>query len=885
MGNKPTPNQQYHLAFIGSGISSSFTLLQLLQKLEGQPTGLPMGILVLDQYPEFITGIPYGERSGAAVLLITSLRDFLPEPERSRFTAWLSENKAPLLEQFRKEGGTRSRNWLEKHQEEIDANQWEDIFLPRMFFGQYLKAQLESQLERAKTQGTATVRFVQGEVNRLSRQGDTWALATTEGIGYTADQVVLGIGSMPNRLLWGQHRWEEKSGLLFLNDLYYKGLGAALEQVAAFAKTKGSPLNIAVIGANASALEVIYRLNDMEGLRDCYGHFYILSTYGLLPDARPDQEKLKSYKTVNLERLKAKAKISAREIYQAANQDLDRAAAIDLGARSTVGVVSQAVGELLGRLDELELAEFACRYGNEIGRRQRCAGEHYVETLEALQAENRLEHIAGRFQDMVRDPETGQWHLHYTDTPSGNDKMLDRPVTLVINCAGAMDLYSREAPELVHNLMDQELAVPNASRIGFEVNDRLETSPNLHVVGPLLGGNVIQGNAVWHVEHCGRIIWLSGMLAQVLAEPWAHRDTLESLSLEVLEIGTEEEARETYTQLLDAHWDANPYACLPYMFHHHQDQNRLVAFQFLDRGGQTQVMMPMIIRPILEAAEGGPWFDAISPYGYSGPLIREGAPDYLVAAFWQRVDHWYRQQGVVSEFIRFNLYGNHRQYSGSLKPTLKNIYGKILPDQEEQWEHFVPKVRNNYRKAQQAGLTFHIAQGAEIGEGLIRTFHNLYTDTMDRNHASTMYFFSLAFFKHLVYYRPEKFAIAWVEKDGFTCSMELLILQNQNVHAFLGGTYSDYFQYRPNDFLRVELLKWASAAGFQHYVLGGGRHNDDGLYRHKKSMFPRDPDVMFYTGRKILMHDIYRELTQIHIQELEVEFEALDANYFPRYRV
>jgi hypothetical protein len=32
----------------------------------------------------------------------------------------------------------------------------------------------------------------------------------------------------------------------------------------------------------------------------------------------------------------------------------------------------------------------------------------------------------------------------------------------------------------------------------------------------LLAGNVIENNAVWHVEHCGRILWTSGLLSEKL---------------------------------------------------------------------------------------------------------------------------------------------------------------------------------------------------------------------------------------------------------------------------------------------------------------------------------------------------------------------------------
>ena len=50
----------------------------------------------------------------------------------------------------------------------------------------------------------------------------------------------------------------------------------------------------------------------------------------------------------------------------------------------------------------------------------------------------------------------------------------------------------------------------------LNVNANLEASTNLHVIGPLLAGNIFEGKAVWHLEHCGRIMWLSKVLADRL---------------------------------------------------------------------------------------------------------------------------------------------------------------------------------------------------------------------------------------------------------------------------------------------------------------------------------------------------------------------------------
>ena len=90
---------------------------------------------------------------------------------------------------------------------------------------------------------------------------------------------------------------------------------------------------------------------------------------------------------------------------------------------------------------------------------------------------------------------------------------------------------------------------------------------------------------------------------------------------------------------------------------------------------------------------------------------------------------------------------------------------------------------------------------------------------------------------------------------------------------------------RPNDFLKIEVMKWAITNGKKYYVLGGGRGNNDSLYQYKKTFFPKDEDAMFYTGRKIINHDIYNSL----VRKIEVDYDDVlssvkdSSTYFPIY--
>lgn len=71
--------------------------------------------------------------------------------------------------------------------------------------------------------------------------------------------------------------------------------------------------------------------------------------------------------------------------------------------------------------------------------------------------------------------------------------------------------------------------------------------------------------------------------------------------------------------------------------------------------------------------------------------------------FWGQVNEWNLNNKVVSEFVRFNFNSNDLGFTCSLVPTLQMVCGNILTE-DEQWNNFRLKVRNNVRKALSSGL-------------------------------------------------------------------------------------------------------------------------------------------------------------------------------------
>ena len=307
------------------------------------------------------------------------------------------------------------------------------------------------------------------------------------------------------------------------------------------------------------------------------------------------------------------------------------------------------------------------------------------------------------------------------------------------------------------------------------------------------------------------------------------------------------------------------------------DMEELMYFVMFYKGNPA-VLMPFFIRKIIFNEKETGYNDVSSPYGYSGPIFANTIGNELIFVFWTQIDEWYRNNNVVSEFIRFNLLENWKGYNGKIIPTLSNVRGKVLSE-AEQWKNFKPKVRNNYRKSLSYGLKsklYHYNITIEV----IRQFHEIYTGTMERNNASAQYFYELDYLINLITNNPSTCAIIIIYKGEDPISAELLLLSDTTINSFLGGTVMDYFYTRPNDFLKIEVLKWAREKGYSYYFLGGGRENNDNLYLYKKSFFPLDVDLIFYTGRKIIDEGSYNTL----VNHNPYCVGCLHGNYFPLYR-
>lgn len=270
--------------------------------------------------------------------------------------------------------------------------------------------------------------------------------------------------------------------------------------------------------------------------------------------------------------------------------------------------------------------------------------------------------------------------------------------------------------------------------------------------------------------------------------------------------------------------------------------------------------------------EKNKYFDLSSPYGYGGFLVKGEPSDFRVIL--KEYDTYCRTKGYVSEFVRFELFGSYRKYyTGQVETRTHNIVRSLEGTIEEIFADFEYKVRKNYRKAIKNGLDILIDERGERLDDFLR----IYYGTMERTEAKEEFFFKERFFKTLNE-MEDNVCYFHVLNEGKIISTELVIYGSENVYSYLGGTDSDYFSVRPNDFLKVEIIKWAKEKGFRNFVLGGGYGSDDGIFRYKKSFAP-EGTIDFYIGKKIFNQEKYTML-----MKLRGDVDVIGNQFFPGYR-
>lgn len=270
------------------------------------------------------------------------------------------------------------------------------------------------------------------------------------------------------------------------------------------------------------------------------------------------------------------------------------------------------------------------------------------------------------------------------------------------------------------------------------------------------------------------------------------------------------------------------------------------------------------------------WFDLITPYGYGGFII-EGTNYQGIK---REYELFCQEENIVTEFVRFHpVLRNWEQLEDMYEVVyLGDTVCIDTTNIDTIWQNLSSKNRNMIRKAKKAGLAVYWGRTPKI----IKPFMEIYKATMDKDEASSYYYFGSDFYESIL--NDLKYNAMWfyTMKGEEIAAISIFMFCNGQMHYHLSASKREYSNLAPSNLLLYEAAIWAAQNGYKTLHMGGGvGSKKDSLYKFKKS-FNRGEDKQFCVGKKIYNIEMYQKLKNMRLDE-NLDFEV-NSNFFPVYR-
>ena len=304
----------------------------------------------------------------------------------------------------------------------------------------------------------------------------------------------------------------------------------------------------------------------------------------------------------------------------------------------------------------------------------------------------------------------------------------------------------------------------------------------------------------------------------------------------------------------------------------YENDENLIIYPFILRDMKKESFCPSDIKKA---------FDIITPYGYGGPIYFGSMNIKEIAnQFWKEFTLWVNNNNIVSEFIRFALNPEYQiPYIGEYIYYSNNIECDLTIPGKEYWMIFEHKVRKNVKKALKNDIQIKVDYSGEY----LDIFLQIYYSTMERRSADESYFFPKSYFLKLIDTLANQFVLFHAFYNNKIISTELVLSSEKTIYSFLGGTYSEFYDLRPNDLLKYEIINWGRENNKLKFNLGGGYKPGDGIYKYKYSFAPNG-EKPFYIGKKIYNSELYNQMVEEKMKNINDENFKSDSNFFPLYR-
>jgi hypothetical protein len=296
------------------------------------------------------------------------------------------------------------------------------------------------------------------------------------------------------------------------------------------------------------------------------------------------------------------------------------------------------------------------------------------------------------------------------------------------------------------------------------------------------------------------------------------------------------------------------------------------AFRYEHDG--ARLLMPLIVRDV----PGSGLRDAVSPYGYPGPV--SNVPDDL--GFWDRactaMVETLRDAGIVSVFVRTHPLLpaplSVLERFGALVRHGETVSMDLTVSVEEMWRQTRSDHRNHINRARRDGTRVVFDDWDRLGEWVA-----VYHDNMRRVGATPYYYFTREHLAALHDTVGDRMHLAVALEGDEVVGGNTFFEYDGIATGYVSSTRRARNRYA-DELLYDEVRRWCKNRGDIVFHLGGGKGgNNDSLFSYKAGFSPnRHP---FHTWRLVTDPDAYRELVR-HARP-GADPEDLTAT-FPSYR-
>jgi lipid II:glycine glycyltransferase (peptidoglycan interpeptide bridge formation enzyme) len=289
----------------------------------------------------------------------------------------------------------------------------------------------------------------------------------------------------------------------------------------------------------------------------------------------------------------------------------------------------------------------------------------------------------------------------------------------------------------------------------------------------------------------------------------------------------------------------------------------------------TVIGLPLLIREI----DGSSYLDAISVYGYSGPISKGISENFDLNHYKNSLTQFFIKEKIISVFLRLNPYLPYQNiilYNfGELSYLGKVVNVNLTLSLEEQRQKYHRRLKNHVNKANRDCRVKKAVTKEDF-----QIFKDLYFENMDRVDAKDFYYFNDDYFEGLI--NSEDFEtetlLAIHNETGKTIAACMFIKTNKTVQYHLSGASSEYLHLNGVKLLIDNMRIEATAQGYESFNLGGGLGGsiDDSLFRFKSSF--SDEFHHFFVWKLIVNQSKYNQLcrkNKVHNHQ---------SSFFPLYR-